>query len=222
MDVKPFTCVDCGAVGEQPRRGRRRLRCGACLGKHAKARHAGTQVRMCPTCGSTVTGAKRTYCSEACQPQRTWSERKAGRALAFCAGCGDEFPKYRSTQRWCSLACANKHMVRPAPQGLSAEARERQRLYWQGKNRRRRAAKRGGASEPYTLAEVAARDDFRCRLCGDPVPMTVRVPDPLAPTIDHIMPVSKGGDDTRANVQLAHFRCNSVKGNRVEVAPLTA
>jgi 5-methylcytosine-specific restriction endonuclease McrA len=97
---------------------------------------------------------------------------------------------------------------------LSPEARERQRLYWQEKNRRRRAAKRGGASEPYTLAEVAVRDDFRCGLCGDSVPMTVRVPDPLAPTTDHIVPVSKGGDDTRANVQLAHFRCNSVKGNR--------
>jgi 5-methylcytosine-specific restriction endonuclease McrA len=49
--------------------------------------------------------------------------------------------------------------------------------------------------------------------------MTVKVPEPLAPTIDHIVPVSKGGDDTRANVQLAHFRCNSVKGNREAAAP---
>lgn len=218
MDIKPFTCVDCGAVGEQPRRGRRRLRCVACLAKHARARHAGTQIRNCPTCGSTVTGAKRTYCSAACQPQRTWSERKAGRTLAACAGCGAEFPKYTSAQRWCSLACANKHKVRPAPQGLSAEARERQRLYWQEKNRRRRAAKRGGVSEPYTLTEIAVRDAFRCGLCGDEVPMAVKVPELLAPTIDHITPVSKGGDDTRANVQLAHFVCNSRKGAREMVS----
>ncbi len=39
-------------------------------------------------------------------------------------------------------------------------------------------------------------------------------PEPLAPTIDHIVPISKSGDDTRANVQLAHFLCNSVKGPR--------
>jgi len=40
------------------------------------------------------------------------------------------------------------------------------------------------------------------------------VPHPKAPTVDHIVPVSEGGDDTRANVQLAHFVCNSVKGAR--------
>jgi 5-methylcytosine-specific restriction endonuclease McrA len=87
-------------------------------------------------------------------------------------------------------------------------------LYWQAKNRRRRAAKRGGVSEPYTLLQIAARDRGRCGLCGDLVLMAAKVPHPKAPTIDHIVPVSDGGDDTRANVQLAHFRCNSVKGAR--------
>jgi 5-methylcytosine-specific restriction endonuclease McrA len=72
------------------------------------------------------------------------------------------------------------------------------------------------------MAEIAIRDDFRCGLCGESVPMTAKVPAPLAPTVDHIVPLSKGGDDTRGNVQLAHFRCNSVKGNRVQGASLTA
>jgi 5-methylcytosine-specific restriction endonuclease McrA len=44
--------------------------------------------------------------------------------------------------------------------------------------------------------------------------MDVNVPEALAPTIDHVVPVSRGGDDIKANVQLAHFRCNSVKGPR--------
>ncbi|WP_196217855.1 HNH endonuclease [Streptomyces blattellae] len=99
-------------------------------------------------------------------------------------------------------------------QALSPEARERQRLYWQEKNRRRRAAKRGGASEPYTLVEIAARDRARCGLCGGRVAMKRVAPHPKAPTIDHVVPVAEGGDDTRANVQLAHFRCNSAKGAR--------
>lgn len=42
--------------------------------------------------------------------------------------------------------------------------------------------------------------------------MTKAVPHPKAPTIDHIIPLAVGGDDTRANVQLAHFLCNSLAG----------
>jgi 5-methylcytosine-specific restriction endonuclease McrA len=44
--------------------------------------------------------------------------------------------------------------------------------------------------------------------------MTKVVPHPKAPTIDHIVPLSAGGDDTKANVQLACFLCNSIKGSR--------
>lgn len=42
--------------------------------------------------------------------------------------------------------------------------------------------------------------------------MTQAVPHPKAPTIDHVVPLAEGGHDTRANVQLAHFLCNSIKG----------
>jgi 5-methylcytosine-specific restriction endonuclease McrA len=42
--------------------------------------------------------------------------------------------------------------------------------------------------------------------------MTKAVPHPKAPTIDHIIPLAHGGDDTRANVQLAHFLCNASAG----------
>lgn len=80
----------------------------------------------------------------------------------------------------------------------------------------RRATKRRQKSrrvcrvrEPYTLAEIANRDAFKCGLCRKRVPMNRAVPDHLAPTIDHLIPISDGGDDVRANVQLAHFICNS-------------
>lgn len=73
---------------------------------------------------------------------------------------------------------------------------------------------RNAPSEPYTLAEIAARDRHRCQLCRRDVDMTMVAPDPKAPSIDHVVPLVAGGDDTRANVQLAHFGCNSSKGAR--------
>lgn len=87
-------------------------------------------------------------------------------------------------------------------------------MRWQQKNRRRRALKKGLKSEPYTLGEIAARDKHRCQLCRRPVNMTLKAPHRRSPTIDHIIPISDGGDDIRANVQLAHFGCNSSKGAR--------
>ena len=36
------------------------------------------------------------------------------------------------------------------------------------------------------------------------------------PSIDHTVPVSKGGTHTWDNVQLAHFYCNRVKGNNIK------
>lgn len=80
--------------------------------------------------------------------------------------------------------------------------------------RRRRALVKGVTRESYTLVEIAERDRYRCGINGCKVQMNRVVPHQRAPTIDHIVPLSRGGDDTRANVQLACFHCNSVKGAR--------
>lgn len=77
---------------------------------------------------------------------------------------------------------------------------------------RRRAKMHGAASEPYTLAEIAARDEHGCQLCGNRVRMDLVYPDPMSPSIDHIVPISDGGSDLRVNVQLAHLVCNLRKG----------
>lgn len=58
------------------------------------------------------------------------------------------------------------------------------------------------------------RGGGRCGICGKDVDLNV-LKGPGQPTIDHIQPSSKGGqDDRRTNLQLAHRGCNSRKGNR--------
>lgn len=76
---------------------------------------------------------------------------------------------------------------------------------------------------PYTLAEIALRDTFRCGLCGGKVDMSLSGMTSEGPTIDHVVPLSVSRDDRRANVQLAHRFCNLSKGARtgeVQLAPI--
>lgn len=53
---------------------------------------------------------------------------------------------------------------------------------------------------------VLAEED-RCGICGGIVDKTLHHHDPLAPEVDEIVPVSRGGDPlARANVRLVHRR----------------
>jgi 5-methylcytosine-specific restriction endonuclease McrA len=69
-------------------------------------------------------------------------------------------------------------------------------------------------SEPYTNTQIAERDGWRCQLCKKKVDRRRNYPDSMCATIDHIVPISLGGTDVRANVQLAHWSCNVAKSNK--------
>ena len=91
-------------------------------------------------------------------------------------------------------------------------ARERRRRY--------RARKRGVAFEAWTTVEILERDGWECQIDDCRCPGG-RVIDPSAQphslwegVADHIQPVSKGGEDTAANLQAAHRSCNCAKGTR--------
>lgn len=50
---------------------------------------------------------------------------------------------------------------------------------------------------------ILERDGFLCRYCGGP-----------ANTVDHVLPVDKGGTHDRSNLVAACGTCNASKGNR--------
>ncbi|MFD7791017.1 HNH endonuclease [Streptomyces sp. NPDC059759] len=63
-----------------------------------------------------------------------------------------------------------------------------------------------------------------CWICGHNIPTNVDGrTHPLAFTLDHLVPLSRGGDLTDpSNARSAHRRCNSSRGNRPTVAPKAA
>jgi 5-methylcytosine-specific restriction endonuclease McrA len=74
------------------------------------------------------------------------------------------------------------------------------------------------AGDPVRLEVVGERDGWLCGLCEAPVDVDARWPDPRSASIDHVVPVSVGGEHTYGNVQLAHLACNMSKGARLLVA----
>lgn len=55
-----------------------------------------------------------------------------------------------------------------------------------------------------------------CGICGRPVDKSIPFPDPMAPVVDHIVPVDKGGHPSAIeNLQLAHSCCNRAKSDKL-------
>lgn len=198
------TCEVCGAIygatyTEQRTCGRI---CGGKLNARERPRPEPTpKWPMCRVYFQECTQCERVFaspqprtrlCSDECRRARRkiyWVRDKRRPPLdqtKFCA-CGTAIDRKRNKCDACR-----------------AETRRRRR-------RREKNKTRDVPSESYTLAEIAERDRFRCGLCRKRVAMTKVVPHLKAPTIDHVVPIAVGGDDTRANVQLAHFFCNSLK-----------
>ena len=55
-----------------------------------------------------------------------------------------------------------------------------------------------------------------CALCGRPVDFTLKYPHPMSATIDHIIPIARGGHPSDMdNLQLAHLTCNRKKADKL-------
>ena len=112
---------------------------------------------------------------------------------ANCKMCGQNI-RVSGHQRYC-LSCAR------------IKERETKRIV----EDRRRARKKAAYISDVSRKEIYKRDHWICGICGDPVDAALKFPDPGSPTLDHIIPLAKGGTHEHNNVQLAHFICNSTK-----------
>jgi len=217
-------CEICRVEFRPSTRGARLQRtCGRACGLELKRRV--TVQCICKGCGREFARSRassaRVYCNASCR-ERFQAPSRPLRACEFCgAMTGFRFCSKRHSDRWWNAERAAQRGTRRCSCGAPAtssrhhkcercreSSRRKRRLY------ERRRVSESFVSEPYTLAEIAARDRFMCGICRRRVAMTKVVPHPKAPTIDHIIPLSEYGDDVKANVRLAHFLCNSIRGNR--------
>ena len=152
-------------------------------------------IKFCPQCRESGKMQMHYYAQSGKHQRKT----RAG----VCKECGEVFVnKYGDKRRvYCSDECHKKAYKKT--ESYKAQTKRR--------NRRRRARMAGANSIPYNDIDIFNRDAWICQICGTLVDKNTRHPHPLSPTIDHIIPLSKGGPDEPGNVQLAHFICNSRK-----------
>ena len=70
--------------------------------------------------------------------------------------------------------------------------------------------------EPVRYETLYDRDQGICQICGMSVPRDKFADNSWGGTIDHIVPLSKGGEHSLSNCQLTHRICNSLKSDTEE------
>jgi hypothetical protein len=81
-------------------------------------------------------------------------------------------------------------------------------------NNAQRRLRADGFPAGFSRRAIYERDDWVCGLCGEPVDPALTYPDPECASLDHVVPLSRGGSHDPTNLQLAHLRCNYAAGDR--------
>ncbi|GAB06690.1 hypothetical protein GII30_20515 [Gordonia amarae] len=146
-------------------------------------------------------------------------ERKAAqRARASTPEAKAKRKEYRDQNRDAIRAhrqeyrAQNRDAIRAQKREYYARPEVRAALY--ARNIRRKKLIKGAECEVFQREEVFIRDDWLCGLCGEPTDPTVEYPHPHSPSLDHLLPVTRGGSHTRENAICAHLGCNIQKNNR--------
>lgn len=187
--------------------------------QYMESRRIGTTIRVrlkCKACGTIVernqsTVLQKNIRCECCKEQnklrdervklmRFFIALKDAKTPKICACCGEEFYSVYPTTVYCSEQC-----------------RKRAKLNRTGntKNYRHRARKYGCSYESgITRIAVVRRDKNTCQICGkicNPNDKRWGTFGPDYPTLDHKIPLAKGGPHSWSNVQCACGECNSIK-----------
>jgi hypothetical protein len=172
--------------------------------KAARGEEARTAVRLqrlldrshpCVKCGASVVG-KGTKLCRPCRAEAT-AAKSVKPSHRACVACGAAVPWSRGRVR-CSACIA-----------------QRRRQTHNAAHHRRRARQRGVVSHNINPLDIFNRDGWKCGICGKPVDPAVAYPDPMSVSLDHVVPIAKGGPHVASNLQCSHMGCNSSKSDNL-------
>ena len=167
-----------------------------------RRQHESEMTRLCDNCGKPFVAKHKgqRFCNRACRYVNALRKRHERNEEQFipliriCPRCGKSFATTLQAQdkQYCSEQC---------------RARDAAVRY----STRRKEQMQQAFVEPVGLRTTYRAYKGRCAICGLPVPQTTEASNQWAATVDHVLPLSKGGYHSKANCQLAHRLCNSLK-----------
>lgn len=125
--------------------------------------------------------------------------------LQICERCGSEYIAKQQRSRFCSRYCQ------------SMESEDKRNLL-------KKSTSEGSSIsiQKITLKNLYERDKGICYICGGICDYSDykwsdrnRIVGKKYPSIDHVIPLSKGGMHSWDNVKLAHKQCNNLKGTKI-------
>ena len=131
------------------------------------------------------------------------AERKAKIKTKVCTECGETFETIQPNQLTCSKECSRLR---------------KNRLNWYYKEKRYND--KNFIDRDITVKALYKRDKGICYICGGKCDFKDHTQingyftaGPNYPSIDHIIPIARGGMHAWDNVKLAHHHCNSMKSD---------
>lgn len=154
------------------------------------------ETRTCDHCESAYTPkqlkAAAAYCSRKCKntalARRRQSEIDKAKPPRECLHCAAQLPvEMRADAIFCSEVCNSR-----------AHALQRKLRLRTGQDNK----------PGYLRAEICVRDKWTCGICKRRVSPAAEYPNPHCASLDHIIPVSRGGLSEPVNLRLVHLVCN--------------
>lgn len=169
--------------------------------------------KPCAMCGEPTgvqngPGRDRKFCSRSCSDRYRYSVNPTSSyqpvtespiLIPDCVDCGAAHVTRPHINRRRCLPCHEIHL------------RHKKR----SSGARYRARKRNARTEVFANVDVYERDGWRCGLCGKRIDKRLVFPHPRSVSLDHIVPLSCGGEHSMANTQASHLDCNNRKNNGV-------
>lgn len=154
--------------------------------------------RICAGCGvdTPLEGMRRSRCLECARERsRAYYAYKPVAVEITCHVCASTFIGSPAKNKYCSDDCRAV--------GLKATKIVRDRKI------------RQSTIEYFSREQVFDRDEWTCHICAEAISPELKYPHPMSASLDHVVPVSRGGAHTLENAAASHFRCNIRKSDRM-------